>query len=314
MMQLQTLVSICVFSFLSSAVFTGGLIASDTRPASSNPLDAALQRVIKTPQSPFRLQVDCTDQKGIRSLDLFTGGIAIWNGRSQVTLPPGARSTLLETLLNHGFSNFAAHYGGNKHPIKTEAAARISCRIWAKVENLQKSSVQQTGGQQSTPLTRLATVLLDQAEQFTQNSITPNDLQDALDMLSAGQLAPQVLRLRFVDLPSRAMNKPGSILLVSGGQVSHRAYSPGHTIAEQVWKPLTNEQYLELLQGLQHAQPESLPGNLWSEDQLQFQVQVMAHKKAVLARPFVALDSSVQSDDQQRFNSLLTVLRKLDAR
>ena len=154
-------------------------------------------------------------------------------------------------------------------------------------------------------------MLLDQAEQFAQKSITPNDMQDALNKLSAGQLAPQVLRLRFVDLPAPDENKPGSILRIRGDQISHRAYSPGHAIAKQIWEPLKNEQYFELLTALQLAHPESLSGNLWSEDQLQFEIQVLAHKKVELARPFTALDSGAKGEVQQRFDSLLTVLRKL---
>ena len=312
MMQIRNLVFLCAFCLLSAVVTADETAVSDDRPTLSDELAAALLRGSEMPGSPFHLQVNCTDQSGIRSLELFAGGITIWNGRSQVILSAASRSDLLKTLIDQGFPKFETHYGGRERPARTAAAARISCRIWVRIEAFQKSSVQQAGGEQSTQLTKLAADLLDQVEQYAHNGVTPDDLQDALDKLSDGQLAPQILRLRFVDLPGGDDNKPGYILRLRGGKVSRQAYSPGRTIAEQVWEPLDQEQYLKLLATLQAAQPTSLPGNLWSEGQLEFGIQVLSHKKMVLARPFSRLDSSAQGPAQQRFDALLVVLRELN--
>jgi len=311
-MQIRNLFFLCTVSFLSVVVTTSEADAYHGNPPASEELAAALQRISEMPETPFQLQVNCTDQKGIRSFDLFAGGITIWNRRSQVMLPTATRSTLLKTLIDQDFSKFKTRYGGRERPAREAAAARISCRVWIRVEGLQKSSVQQAGGEQSTQLTKLAADLLDQVEQFAQNGVTPADLQDALDKLSDGQLAPQVLRLRFVDLPDKGSNKSGSILRLHGGKVSRQAYSPGHVIEEQVWVPLKQPQYRTLVTALQTAQPASLPGNLWSEDQLEFEIQVLGHKKVVLARPFTRLDSTEQGPAQQRFDILLLVLRELN--
>jgi len=310
-MQIRNLFFLCTVSFLSAVITTSEAGAYHGNPPASEELAAALQRSSEIPETPFQLQVNCTDQKGIRSFDLFAGGVTIWNRRSQVMLPAATRSALLKTLIDQNFPKFETRYGGRERPAKEAAAARISCRVWIRIEELQKSSVQQAGGEQSTQLTKLAADLLDQVEQFAQNGVTPADLQDALDKLSDGQLAPQVLRLRFVDLPDKDSNKSGSILRLRGGKVSRQAYSPGHVIEEQVWVPLEQPQYRTLVTALQTAQPESLPGNLWSEDQLEFEVQVLAHKKVVLVRPFTRLDPTGQGPEQQRFDTLLLELRKL---
>ena len=311
-MQIRNLVFLCIISVLSAVIAADETETTHGNPPDSDALAAALQRGSEMPESPFQLQVNCTDQKGIRSFDLFAGGATIWNGRSQIMLPAAARTALLKTLIDQGFPKFETRYGGRERPARTAAAARISCRVWIRIEKLQKSSVQQAGGEQSTQLTNLAADLLDQVEQFAQDSVTPSDLQDALDKLSDGRLAPQVLRLRFVDLPDRNDNKSGSILRLHGGKVSRQAYSPGRAIAEQLWEPLEQEQYLKLLTALQAAQPASLPGNLWSEDQLEIEIQVLAHKKVVLARPFTRLDSTAQGPAQQRFDTLLLELRELN--
>ena len=311
-MQIRNLIFLCIFSFLSAVITTDEAEAYHGNSSTSEELAAALQRGAEAPESPFQLQVNCTDQKGIRSFKLFAGGVTIWSGRSQIMLPAAARSALLQTLIDQGFPEFETRYGGRERPTKTAAAARVSCRVWIRIEELQKSSVQQAGGEQSTPITKLAADLLDQVEQFAQGGVTPDDLQDALDKLSEGQLAPQVLRLRFVALPDKNDNKPGSILRLRGGNVSSQAYSPGQVIAEQIWEPLEQAQYQKLITALQAAQPASLPGNLWSDDQLEFEIQVLKHKKVVLARPFTRLDATRQGPAQQRFDTLLLVLRELN--
>lgn len=311
-MQIRNLFLLCTVSFLSAVLTASEADAYHGNSPAPEELAAALQRSSEIPETQFQLQVNCTDQKGIRSFELFEGGVTIWNRRAQVMLPAATRSALLKTLIDQDFPKFKTSYGGRERPAREAAAARISCRVWIRIEGLQKSSVQQAGGEQSTPITKLAADLLDQVEQFAQGGVTPDDLQDALDKLSDGQLAPQVLRLRFVDLPNTDSNKPGSILRLRGGNVSNQAYSPGRVIAEQIWEPLEQAQYQKLIAALQAAQPASLPGNLWSEDQLEFEIQVLGHKKVVLARPFARLDATRQGPAQQRFDTLLLVLRELN--
>lgn len=294
-------------------LLTGATLAEGPEKADKNPveLDAALERGISTPGSPFHLQVNCTDKKGIRSLELFPGGVTVWNKQGQIMLPEKVRSTLLSTLLEQGFSEFEPHYGGREQPAKSAAPARISCRVHIDIESLQKNSVQQVGGEQLTPVTKLAAILLDQVEAFSHGAVTPVDLRDALDKLSTGKLSGEVLRLRFVDIPASGSDTPGSILRIQGGNISRQAYSPGRVIAEQIWNPLENGQYLELISALQAAQPANLPGNLWSDDQLEFEIHILAHKKVVLARPFARLDAATLTPAQQQFNKLLSVLRQL---
>jgi len=312
-MLVRHLVCFCaLFLFAGDAAAGSTTGTSQISPLASDQLAASLQKAANDPESPFYLQVNCTDQKGIRSLELFSGGAAIWNRRSQIMLSAPARSALLKTLIERGFPTFEDSYGGRERPEKTKAAARISCRIRVEIDNLRKSSVQQAGGEQSKQLTGLAAELLDQVEKFTDSALIPENLQDALDKLSEGQLAPQCLRLRFVDLPARDNNAPGSILRLIGGEISRQAYIPGQVVAEPVSESLGQEQYVKLLAGLQKAQLPSIPGNLWSDDQLEFEVQVLGFKKVVLARRFTRFDAKANEPAQQRFDALLLVLRELN--
>jgi hypothetical protein len=298
-----------VFSLLCGAIAADEMDDSEQQAATPEELSAALGQAERKPGSPFRLQVNCTDQKGSRSFILFPGGVTIWNGRSQVMLPVAAQTGLLTTLLERGFPEFAAIYGGQKRP--GEAAARVSCRIGIELEPWQKSSEQRSGGEQSAQLAGLAAALLDQVEPFAGNGVIPVSLQDGLDKLAGGQLAPQSLRLRFVDVPTRSYVQPGSVLRLRGGKASRQTYSPGRADGEKTLQPLQQEQFLELILALQAAQLDSLPGKLWSEDQLELEVQVLAFRKTILARPFKRLDRAALEPEQQRFDTLLPSLREM---
>ncbi len=308
-MQIRRLLIICAFSLLCGSIAAQEMDDSDQGTATPEELTAALRQAVQKPGSPFHLQVNCNDQRGIRSLNLFPGGVAIWNGRSQVTLPVSAQTAILGILLERGFPEYAPIYGEQKRPGK--AAARITCRIGLEIEPWQKSSEQRSGGEQSAPMTGLAAALLDQVEPLADKGITPVSFQDALDKLADGQLAPQSMRLRFLDLPARSYVQPGTILRLRGGKVSRQTYSPGRAIGEQTWAPLEQEPFMNLVLALQAARFDSLPGNLWSEDQLELEVQLLAFKKTIIARPFTRLDRAALEPEQQRFETLLPVLREL---
>lgn len=307
--RLLPLFALCFFAASSGAV--GSEISRD--PAvDADKLEAALRRGSSDPGTPFQLQVNCIDQKGIRSMKLFPGGATIWNGRTQVMLPAETRSALLETLLSHRFSSFETRYGGSERLEKTEAPARMTCRIYLEIERLKKSSEQQGGGEQSEQLAALATALLDHAEKHELSGVTPGSLQDALQKLTAGRLDPQVLQLRLVDLSEKGGQTTGVILQIRGGEISQQAYSPGKSVTSQVWKSLNPDQYPGLLAELQSAQLETLPGNLWSQDQVEFEIQVLGHKKVVIAKPFARLYPGAQKAAEQHFGSLLLALRALE--
>lgn len=309
-MQIRFAAILWVLCILPCTSWAGEGESPSSESSASPGLESALQAALKNPGSPYHLKVNCTDHKGIRSFDLFPGGATAWNGRSQVMLSVSARSAMLKLLSERSFSSFEDSYGGQDRPSKSAAPARITCAILLKMQGLQKSSVQMAGGEQSARLLQLASDLLDHVELNALDEVTPVDLQDALDRLADGQLAPQILRLRFVDLPARS-GLPGSILHLSGGQLSHQEYTPGQKIVDPAPESIGQERYLKLISAMQSAQLASLPSNLWSEDQVELEVQVLAHKRVVLARQFTRLESANHEPEQRRFGALLIALREL---
>jgi hypothetical protein len=281
-------------------------------PPSPEALTAAIQHCVDTVGSPFHLQVNCISQEGIRSLEIFPNSIAIWGGRIQISLPELSRVTLLKTLLILEFPKLEPSYGGRQRPENAEAGFRISCRIHLKIDEMEKSSVQQADGEQSPQLNHLAAELLNQVEPLADGGVSAIDLNDGLNKLAWGELAPQSFKLRFTDLSPENNTKPGSILRIAGGKISRQTYSPGSTLGAQLWTPLKQEAYQELISALQIADPVGFPVNLWSERMLELEIQVLQHKKTVLARSFSRLNANDEGPAQQRFDSLIQILRNLE--
>lgn len=270
----------------------------------------ALAKAANEHGSPFHLQVQCTAQKETRSFNLFPGGVTLWEARSQLKLSEATRVALLNTLIEQGFSQFKASYGGGQRPDK-KATGRASCRVWVKIGELRKASIQKAAGKQSAELMHLAGTLLDQVEPFAENGVTPSDLQDGLEKLSSGELAIESLSLRFIEIPPRDYIRQGSITRLRGGKISRQAYAPGRAPSEQAREPMAVNKYQELLRALLAAKLDSLPNNLWSGHRLEFEIQILTQKKIVLGGPAKEVDSDVQESTQQRFNTLLPVLREL---
>lgn len=275
-------------------------------------LRAAIERGYQNPGTSYRLRTNCTDDKGIRAFELYPDGVAIWNRRTQFQVPESVRTELLHDLLTARFYDLEPSYGGKKRLEDPRAGFRVSCQVWLGIGKTQKLSVQQADGKQSAQLKGLASALLDRVEPLVKVGLSAGSLQDGLEKLGKGELAPQTFRLRFIELPPKSDAATGFILRILDGTASRQAYSPGHPPGPELKAPLRRCDLNLLSAAIQAADMDGLPNNLWSDSQIELEVEVLGHKKAVLARPFSRLRAQDRGVEQQRLDRLITVLRSFD--
>ena len=302
----------CGFLALALPLLLQAQAVNTPAEADSKTLQAALQRASRQAGSPYSLQVHCTDQKGHRAFMLFPGGIAIWEDSTQVGLTDVERSELLAKLLRRGFAAMAPMYGSGDEADESDVAFRVSCMVSVQIDGLEKSSAQQADGPQSAELKGLAADLLDQVEPLVANGLTAADLQDGLEKLASGVLAPEAFRLRLVDLPAAGGAVTGSILRVAAGGVSRQAYAPGRELGTQSWLPLAHCRIQDLAMAIRAANLPALPANLWSGSYIELEVRVLNHAKTIIARSFARLKAKSPGEDQQRFDRLLDHLQALN--
>ena len=315
-MSRRGVVWLAVLLFLGSAA---GPAATPDPPVgeSGSPKEPGLVRALEAardaPAGPFRLRVDCADEEGFRSLEVFPSGVAIWNGRVQVQPAIAVRVALLETLIRRDFSSLEASYGGREGPGSPQGALRIVCRVVVDIDGLHKSSVQLADGEQSPELGALAGELLDQVAPLAAAGVIADDLGDGLAKVEAGTLAPETFALRFVQLPAPGGDGTGSILRIEDGVLSRQPYAPGRAVGEAVTVDLEGSDLAALVAAIRKADPETLPVNLWSEGYLEIEVRVLQHRRTTMARPFSRLEGRQGSEPQQRFDRLVAALRKVES-
>jgi hypothetical protein len=285
------------------------------------PEPAAVTAAIETVRQgglPFDLLAQCSERQRDRSLELFPGGVAIWNGRLQLTLPPAVRRGLLDVLLDHEFAAMAPSYGGKRSPQPEPPAdgagpLRVNCRITFAGGGVEKTSVQQMQGDLSPQLIALVDAVLDRVEPLAkEGGVGADDLADGLAKLARGTLAPETFSLRFVRLPPAGGDGVGSIVRVDRGTLTQRAYAPMRELGEPESDPLAADCFTALVESLRRADLGSMPANLWSQDQLDLEVHVLDRGETVLARPFSRLKAEAaeeRGETQKRFDALVGFLR-----
>lgn len=308
-MTTSTTVAGLLWIAVTSAAVAG---ASDAGPARTDPLAEAVAAARDGAADGFRLRVESTTGDRFRSLETFPSGVAVWGGTTQIRPSRDVRRALLSMLLETGFPSLEERYGGRSDPTR-EAALRVIRRVALEIGGLSKTSVQLADGPQSAELERLAEALLDRVAPLAGAGVTAADLADGLDKLAAGVLAPEALRLRFVELPPEGADAVGSILRLEAGVATCQPYAPGREVGQPAALDLGGVGLRALVSALRAARLPEVPVNLWSASHLELEVAVLQHRRAVIARPFSRLSPDVESEARGRLEKLVDVLRGLGA-
>lgn len=269
----------------------------------------ALQRAQHDAGLPLVLDVACSESDGRRALRLYPSGVFTWNGERQARVDAEARRALLQALVAADFTAFDERYGG-KPAAEAGAPILVLCRITATVDGVTKSSVQDANGERSQRFMALARKLLDLAEPLGAAGETAASLGDGLEMLTSGALAPEALDVQLLHLPSDE-DETGTILSLSGGVLSRRAYRPGVAVGTEAVRRLAEEDLRPLLAALCAADLTGLPARLPAPDVYRLQVQVLQHLYRVEARPAAAPSAPERESASARLVTLAEALLAL---
>ena len=266
-------------------------------------VQAALQTAESQDPPAFDMNISCVDDREPRSLHVLRSGTSIWNRSTQIVVPPDALREYVKILKRADYPTMAKSYGGKK-----KGAQLIRCEITVDFGEVQKTSIQLVGGEQSPRVIGLARELLDYTESLGLPGEQAASLNEALKKGVAGQLNPDALTLRILQLPP-TKGQDGLIVDVRGGEVLRRRYAPGRGVGGAMYKPLERPDLLEVLNALISADFENLPANLMADETVEVEVAMLGHRKKVIARQFGRAMPAETAQAQARFDRLLAVLR-----
>lgn len=278
--------------------------------AEGGALSDAIENAVNDSNTPFQIDVFCTNAQSRRSLTVFRGAVGVWNGDRQVKLPADDRRALLQMLLDAGFADFDARYGEQKKADKQEAPLRAICRVSIAIAGIEKTSIQLRDGEQSPDLLGLAGDLLDRIEPRAAGGVVVTNLKDGLVNLAHGAIAPELLELRLLRLLEDKGVAAGFILRVRGSEMTRQPYVPGQLVGDIDTWSLDGCMVRELADILIKAGVWDLPRNVHHEGIAELEVAVLGSRYSLSARSSFR---SAEGDIQARFERMIGRLEEIGA-
>lgn len=273
--------------------------------------DKALEKAAGDASVPFGFSIHCREEDGIRSARLYPGGVAVWGGKLQIRVGSDLRRLLLNDLQSSGFSSFAPRYGGKSEAERSAGPLRVSCRVEAAVDGLQKESVQLADGEQSPALAGLAASLLDRLEPLASGGVGADSLEDGLEKVAVGALAPDILSVRLVRMPEKSSDADGDIVRIDSARWSWQAYRPGKAGAASDWNPLPAGFASEFADVVVRAQFWTLPVNVPGTGHSEIELRLLDHRKTVVSRAFTRIEPGSMTTEKERFDAVVSAIGRL---
>lgn len=303
----------------------------DSGESDTTATTAALRRILsdavddRSEWDSLHLQIECSGDHGMRSVELYGNGVGIWEYRRQFTLANSEVSSILRTLDEADFASFADIYGGSKQPdagppeeeVEPGHAIRVICRVVLSLAGETKQVVQLAKGAQSAELKQMAEDVLAICEKPGQAGTAAADLTDGLEKISRGELAPETLQVLLHHKPEKAGVEAGGdgfVLRLSGPRATRRGSGATAAVPDSLSLILSPADVSELARELASLNLGQLPINLFAPDYTDLSVAVLNHKKSVQARQFDGMTPTTHGEHQGHFDLIYDRLYQLQVR
>jgi hypothetical protein len=190
----------------------------------------------------------------------------------------------------------------------------LTCRVHVLLDGTEKQAQQIAEEGESSVLKALADRILAAGEGPGPSGVTVGSLQEGLEGVAGGALAPELLTLQLLRQPENLNAGDGGWMLrVEGGEARLSLVSnAGWTMPRRL--RLTAAEVADLARAIAAARPADLPGNLYSSSYQDLQIGVLNRTKSVQARQFAKMTPETHGEKQERFDRLVAVLEALQAR
>lgn len=287
---------------------------AESRDAATNAAMAdALERASAKGWSTLRLRAECRLDGEMRAVELFGGGVGIWDSEVQFRVEQTELADHLKAVRESGFAAWPSRFGGKAKELPvTNQPPRVVCRVEVEVDGARKQVVQFRLGEQSEELEALAQRLLVAGRERARAGLTADDLNDGLSKIAAGALAPETFSLTVNRRAGTgAAGRDGETWLM---RIEGRRGSTREGSSPAVERELDAEDLAALAKGLAEADLPDLPPNLYADQYTDVVVRVLNHRGQVNARRFAGMTPETHGSKQKRFDGLLLQLRAVHRR
>lgn len=326
---MKTTIQLAALLLLSALSACSGAPAPETsnrpggsvepQPAAETPITRALDAALASRSwQDLRIDSECQDESGrLLSTRLFGSGVGIWNNERQFAVSRERLLDILATLSRAGFGAMRDSFGGKDDPAPPSPRGwglEMICRVRVAVDGVVKQSYQLSEGRQSAELKALAEQILAVGSELGPSGVAAASLEDGLDKIARGDLAPEALTLQLQRQSEDPRSPEGWILRIEDGQAQVAYSSPETGWTEPRRVHLTREEAAGLSRQLAAAHPEDLPINLYSSWYQDLEIRVLNRKTSLQARRFANVTPETHGEKQKRFEQLVAALEELKER
>jgi hypothetical protein len=279
----------------------------------------ALEQAATKGWSALHIETECQNDAGrLDRVEVFETGVGIWNRAAQFRLTKAQIDEHLEAFRESGFAEWPSTYGGKTPPpIQQEQPPRVVCRVVLELDGVTKQVAQFQRGEQSNELKQLARGILDASRERGKSGVRAESLNDGLQKVATGVLAPETFRVTVNRKPRRgvpASEAESWLLKIDRGEVTTLPRTEGKGLGESLRLEFGAEDFAKLAGQLEKADLAGLPGNLYADRYTTVLVRVLDHRVQIQARPFAGMTPETHGDAQERFDQALDVLEGLHQR
>jgi hypothetical protein len=284
---------------------------ADQRPNGPDGLTPALAQRIRGKAPLDDVKIDVFWSRGGRAttVRLFGNGVGIWKREKQIRLSRAQVLDVLKAIERARFGAMPDQFGeeeGGEH--EKNEGPRLKGQLVVRAGAVRKSTLQLVDGEQSQALARLIERILQLCEGPARKGVGAASMGEALRLLAAGALAPELLEVtaqRRPDPKGPDTTGAGWTLRLAGLRVSEE---PDRSLV------LSEEAFHEFATLLSDASPETLPQSLYAASYTDVTVAILKYSRTIAGRRFLGMTPETHGEKQKAFDRITAALEALHAR
>jgi hypothetical protein len=242
---------------------------------------------------------------------IYGDGVGIWNHTVQYPVTRSEIMELLKAISREHFGSLPDTFGEadddeaekKGHIERSAVEGRLSVSIGPRT----KAVTQFWNGEQSKAFEKLALQILKVSEAGSKTGVHVASVQEGLQMIAAGKLAPQALEIvvqRKVDRPATGGDREGWTLFLTGRRANVATLPKGGPPENSRMWYLPAKDFEKLVASLAADQPAALPQSLWAPQYTDFRIRILNNNRYVNARPFAGMTPTTNGPEQEKFNRI----------
>ena len=285
---------------------------ADEKPGGPDRLTPALEQRIRGKAPLGDVQIDVFWSRGGKATTarLFGNGIGVWDREKQFRLSRAQVLDVLKVIERARFGAMPDQFGedeeGDEH--EKNEGPRLKGQLVVRAGAVRKGTLQLVDGEQSQALARLIEKILELCEGPARKGVGAASMDEALRLLAAGTLAPELLEVTAQRRPDpKGPDGTGAewTLRLAGLRVSEK---PDRALL------LSENAFHEFATLLSDASPESLPQSLYAASYTDVTVAILKYSRTIAGRRFLGMTPETHGEKQAAFDRITAALEALHAR